>query len=419
MSGVPSAAAARIADWMVECALGSATAAEAFGGLCERLRDEGVQVDRGQLSFSTLHPLHSGSGATWTIDGGLELVDYAHDDGKVDDGWMNSPFRHMIVTKTFRLRRRLVGPTAMLDFPMLRTLKAAGLADYLGLLCGFDSFLATPDERDDPASSVSGLACSFSTARPSGFSDLEVETIQWLLRPLGVVVKMADQRQIAVNLARCYIGREAGPRVLGGAIRRGDFDSTEAVVWLSDLRRSTEMSMSMPREAFLETLNAFFDRTAGAVEEEGGETLSFIGDASLAIFPIEALGVEGARRAALRAARRADDALARYSDERAAAGRSPLGWSVALHAGTLEYGNIGSLGRHSWTAIGPVVNETARLEGTTKLTGERIVASRAFIAPLNEPWRPLGAFDLPGVPQAFEVFAPPTPVGVEREEMTA
>jgi class 3 adenylate cyclase len=60
--------------------------------------------------------------------------------------------------------------------------------------------------------------------------------------------------------------------------------------------------------------------------------------------------------------------------------------------------------------IGPVVNETARLEGITKLTGEPVVASRAFIEGLEAgaaDWRAMGAFLLEGVPQAFEVFAPP------------
>ena len=95
-----------------------------------------------------------------------------------------------------------------------------------------------------------------------------------------------------------------------------------------------------------------------------------------------------------------------------AAGQARLGWGVALHAGLLEYGNIGSPTRHSWSVVGAVVNETARLEGATKETGERIVASRAFVDGLadaaeRDAWRPLGAFDLKGVPGAFEIFAPP------------
>ena len=75
------------------------------------------------------------------------------------------------------------------------------------------------------------MSASFATTRAEGFTDEEVETLHWLTRPLAMLVKMADQRQVALNVAECYIGRAAGPRVLGGEIRRGDFASTEAVVW--------------------------------------------------------------------------------------------------------------------------------------------------------------------------------------------
>jgi adenylate cyclase len=218
---------------------------------------------------------------------------------------------------------------------------------------------------------------------------------------------MADQHQIARNLADCYIGREAGPRVLAGAIQRGDFASTPAVVWMSDLRASTEMSLAVPREEFIETINSFFDCTAGAVESEGGEPLTFIGDGALAIFPIETLGETGAREAALRAARNATESLESLNADRRNEGRAPISWGIALHAGVLEYGNIGSRTRHSWSAIGSVVNETARLEGLTKLTGETIVVSRAFIEGFDLPWRPLGTHELRGVPNPFDVFAPP------------
>ncbi|MEM7524524.1 MAG: adenylate/guanylate cyclase domain-containing protein [Pseudomonadota bacterium] len=407
MSGTPTAAAAHIVDWMIEAALGSTSAPDALDGLVQRLRAEGVQIDRAHIAYTTLHPLHNGTGATWTEADGLVVEEYAHGPSLQNSGWDESPMRYVVESKVKRLRRRLKGPGAMLDYPVLKEFAADGLTDYLVLASGFDSFFSPSDTETESGPQVAGMVCSFATARESGFADEEIATIHWLLKPLAVVVKMGDQRQVAQNLASCYIGREAGPRVLGGAIQRGDFASTPAVVWMSDLRASTEMSMTLPREEFLSTLNDFFDCTSGAVEEEGGETLTFIGDSALAIFPIDHLGEHGAREAALKAARRADRALEALSDERIKSGRRPLGWGIALHAGVLEYGNIGSLGRHSWTVIGPVVNETARLESTTKLTGETIVASRAFIDTMDGDWRSLGAFDLQGVPHLLDVYAPP------------
>lgn len=405
MSRKPTSAAAAIIDWLIAQALGVTTPAALLEGVALRLRDEGVPIERAHMSYTTLHPLHRGAGATWTREVGIEEEGYGHEPAPGGGGWLQSPIRHAILSEAGRVRRRLAGPGEMRDFPVLEELAARGYTDYFLVACAFDSFFA-PIDATDAATAQSGMAVSFATARAGGFSHEEIETLDWLSKPMAMVVKTANQRLVAESIARCYIGREAGPRVLGGAIRRGDFATTEAVVWLSDLRDSTEMSMTLPRGAYIAAMNEFFEATAGAVEAEGGETLTFIGDGALAIFPVEALGAEGARRAALAAAARAAENVAALN---AIAGRRRLGWGLALHAGALDYGNLGSRTRHSWSVVGPVVNETARLEGVTKRAGEPLVVSRAFLAALPEAarWRPLGAFDLAGVPAPFEAFAPP------------
>ncbi len=410
MKSKPSAAAASIVDRMVEAALGSAPIEATFVEFLTALRNEGVRVDRAYLAHPTLHPLHSGSALKWSVEAGLARENFVADDRDEENSadWLQSPIRHVIVTGAERLRRRLAGPGEMLDFPVLESLRRDGLTDYLLLATRFESFGSRVEEMAaSEEGRESGMIVSFATRRPGGFSDEEVETLEWLKRPLAILVKVADQRAVAHALAECYIGRAAGPRVLGGAIRRGDFATTEAVVWLSDLRGSTELALSLPREGFVAAINDFFEATAGAVEAEGGETLTFIGDGALAIFPVEAMGVEGARRAALRAAGRAAEAIRTLNAGRE--GLPPLRWGLALHAGALDYGNIGTTSRHAWSVVGPVVNETARLEGVTKLSGEPVVASRAFVSALPEAarWRALGAFPLAGVPQPFEAFAPP------------
>ncbi|MEM7546066.1 MAG: adenylate/guanylate cyclase domain-containing protein [Pseudomonadota bacterium] len=420
MGGTPSAAASHIVEWMVDQALATTTVPDAFKGLIDHLRNEGIAVDRSHLAYTTLHPLHRGTGATWSVATGMEVEHFDFDRDQNAAGWYTSPIHHAIKHGIERMRRRLSGPAAMLDFPVLEGFASEGLTDYLLLCCPFDGVYGSVDLDDGrDVRAGAGLIISFATARPSGFTEAEIDTLHWLLKPFATVVKVANQHQIACNLADCYIGREAGPRVLNGAIQRGDFASTPAVVWLSDLRASTEMSVSMPREEFIATINEFFDCTAGAVEAEGGEPLTFIGDGALAIFPIDRMGEVGAREAAIAAAERATEALAAMNRARVDAGKAPIGWGIALHAGVLEYGNIGSATRHSWSAIGAVVNETARLEGTTKLTGEAIVASRAFVDHLAEPWREMGSFDLRGVPGKFEVFAPPVPAETKAKEEAA
>ncbi len=411
-----TAAATHVAEWMLETALGTTSAPDAFAGMIERLRQQGLQIDRAQVAYTTLHPLNHGAGATWRLGSGLELTDYSYDRVDGDEGWLHSPVRHIVANRIERLRRHLAGHGAMLDFPVLETLAAEGLTDYILFGQMFDSFYSTSGAEDDAShNTTAGMSCSFATNRPSGFTDEEISTLAWLIRPLAMMVKMADQRQVAMNLADCYIGHEAGPHVLGGEIRRGDFASTPAVVWMSDLRASTEMSINMTRDEFIATINDFFDCTVGVVEQEGGEPLTFMGDGALAIFPIEKLGERSARRAAFAAAERATQALTDRNKRRRDEGHDLIRWGIALHAGTLEYGNIGSLTRHSWSAIGAVVNETARLEGTTKEVGEPIVASRKFVRGMDGDWRSMGHFNLKGVPGEFEVFAPPLDLKLAEE----
>jgi adenylate cyclase len=116
----------------------------------------------------------------------------------------------------------------------------------------------------------------------------------------------------AEDLLKIYLGRRTGERVLAGQTKRGEGETIHAVIWLCDLRDSTRLSESIPVDDFFRSLNDFFDCTAGAVLEHGGEILSYIGDAVLAIFTIggseRPLGEacfreEGACAAALAAAR--------------------------------------------------------------------------------------------------------------------
>jgi class 3 adenylate cyclase len=55
-------------------------------------------------------------------------------------------------------------------------------------------------------------------------------------------------------------------------------ESIPAIVWFSDLRKSTALAAQMSAEQYLDVLNVYFESTAGAVLDHGREVLSFIGD---------------------------------------------------------------------------------------------------------------------------------------------
>jgi adenylate cyclase len=387
-----------VADWLMVQALEETANEAVFEGCCEQILAAGLPLFRAHIAFRTLHPLFNGRGFTWTRGKPLDVQSYPHVEGPQPERWLKSTHFHMITRNIPVMRRRLVGPEAMLDFPILDELHALGVTDYLAFTVRFSH------QGDD------GVVASWATDRPSGFSDADIAALMRVQRRLAVVCKMRTRSEVARNVMTTYLGADAGLRVLDGQIRRGDGEAIDAAIWYCDLRGSTRMAEIMPATDYIELLNAFFDATAGAVLAAGGEILGFIGDAVLAMFPVKTEHdgrAECCRRAiaASDEARRRIDAL---NAAREADGLPRLAFGLGLHLGEVRFGNIGVPERLSFSVIGPVVNEVARLEALTKTLGRPVLASAAFAEAVAPGWEPLGSHTVDGVAKPLEVFAPGT-----------
>ena len=155
-------------------------------------------------------------------------------------------------------------------------------------------------------------------------------------------------------------------------------------------------------------VNAYFECTAGAVMDAGGEVLQFIGDAVLAIFPIRKgkLTEKQACQKAMRAVREADRRVRRLNIERATKDQPLVEYGLGLHIGDVMYGNIGVPERLEFSVIGPAANETARLESLTKEIGHNVVVSDDFARNIKGGWISLGQRNLKGVGGAMKLFSP-------------
>lgn len=220
-------------------------------------------------------------------------------------------------------------------------------------------------------------------------------------------------RRSAEDLLKTYLGERTGARVLAGRTKRGEGERIHAVIWLCDLRESTRLSEALPVEDFFRSLNEFFDCTAGAVLEHGGEVLSYIGDAVLAIFAIEGperplreacFREEGACAAALAAARGARRRVDALNRRRNARGEPPLEFGLAIHVGDVMYGNLGVPQRMQFTVIGAAANEAARLAGMCKEMGRWVLVSSAFPPCFPDQMVSLGHHILRGVGTPQELF---------------
>src|SRR5262249_46964306 len=98
-------------------------------------------------------------------------------------------------------------------------------------------------------------------------------------------------------LLEAYLGRRSAARVQSGAPRRGSGETIRAALLVADLRDFTALSEATEPGAMIATLDAWFDRVAGAVHAFGGEVLKFIGDGVLAIFPAAAAPAEACEAA--------------------------------------------------------------------------------------------------------------------------
>jgi adenylate cyclase len=178
-----------------------------------------------------------------------------------------------------------------------------------------------------------------------------------------------------------------------------------ATVMFCDLRGFTELSERTDRDTLLACLNQYFDCMARPVEQHGGEILKFVGDAMLAMFPLED---DQACPRALQAALDARAGMDRLNSERTGRGEEALAFGIALHAGDVMYGNIGAANRLDFTVIGPAVNLASRLERLCRTLGFSFLISDTFAGMCAcADYRSLGRHRLLGIARPVEVFTVP------------
>ena len=196
-------------EWLTEAGLRNLELRPLLEGLCERLVAAGVPVARAYLSTATLHPLLWATGITWERGELAEDTQIAYGFER-ESSWVESPFRRMLETGTTRLRRRLTGPGATLDFPVLAEFRDDGLTDWLAQFETFGWAL----KHQEPGQL--GVIFSWATDRPEGWSEPDLAALDALSKPLALTVKAATGLGTTRALLATYLGRDAAERVISG-----------------------------------------------------------------------------------------------------------------------------------------------------------------------------------------------------------
>lgn len=399
-----------IADWLLSEGPRLGGVAAFLVGFLRQLNARGLGIIRATLMVRTLHPEIESIRFGWTSehiempplgrpfflkqrhtrvgDTTVEEISFSHGAFARSAPYQISPYKKIDEGAT-----EIYAPVrdGAQDFPILEDIKNAGGTGY---------FLIALPQLGEASHRI-----SFATKNAGGFTPEDFRFFHALAAPLAAAVEIQLNRLVTENLLAVYLGLLPAQKVLAGKVKPGDVDATSAAIWFSDLRGYTKMSEAVEPATLLAWMNEYFETISMPIIEHGGEILKYMGDAVLAIFPVENGNAEKAADEALAAAVSANQALGVLNERRQKADEPPIRHGIALHIGDVQYGNVGANRRLDFTVIGPAVNKASRIEGLCKETGKSLLLSSDFAKHIRGATE-LGHYELKGIAGKERIFIP-------------
>jgi adenylate cyclase len=379
-----------IADWMIDGARSAPSPVALMQQTCERLAAAGLPLWRAAVFVRTLHPDVLGRNFIWRPGAEVTTATATYD--LLDSPeFTNSPLA--IVFREGREVGYLMDDPESKRFPFFDDMRAEGVTGYLALPLRFTD--------------GSNHASSWTTRQPGGFTDAQIAAIRSIVVPFARLGEIFALRRTATTLLETYVGHRPGERILAGQIRRGHTETMNAAIWLSDLRGFTRLSDRLPSEIVVDILNRYFDCQVTAITRRGGEVLKFMGDGLLAVFPVAGDDGNAAEicNQALEAVHECRANVAELTYSEGGHTVESFRFGLALHIGTVLYGNIGGGNRLDFTCIGPAVNLAARMEKIAANLHRTVVASSSFVELCGKgDWTDLGEFPIAGFSRVQRVY---------------
>ncbi|MEP1934886.1 MAG: adenylate/guanylate cyclase domain-containing protein [Roseibium sp.] len=384
--------AADVVQWLYSDAAQLPDTLEIVCEMATRLQAGNIPVDRVTTGIWVVHPNVRAEGSVWTSDGGRNLRQYVPGP-ESEDQYTNSPIKK--IHDTHKPVRVEIARNNEVDdeYPIAAELRAEGYTDYIGLPM--------------PFSDGSVKTASFATKAPGGFSMSQLSVFDSLIRPLALVCELKTLRRTAETILDTYVGPRAGMQVLNGTTRRGEGEWIKAIVSFADIRGFTRLSNTLPADKIVVFLNKYFGAMTEAVEAHGGEVLKFIGDEVMAIFPYET--EDQAREAAHQALLAARDTLKKIEEinnHKTCIVTPDMSVGIALHAGDVFYGNVGSETRLDFTVVGPAVNLASRIAELAKDLGREVLVSDAIAGIMGCRSGLFGEYHVKGFDDPVSVYSP-------------
>jgi adenylate cyclase len=196
-----------------------------------------------------------------------------------------------------------------------------------------------------------------------------VYTVVWSYRYL---LEEQEKRQIRAIFSR-YVSKEVVDELLSSPPRlRLGGERRVLTVLFSDIRGFTHLSDSLNPKDLVAILNEYLARMTKIVFKYKGTLNKFIGDALMIIYGAPIPQKDHARRAVLTALEMQEE-IKKFEKERGIL----IEIRIGINTGEAVVGNIGSIERSEYTAIGNTVNVASRLESIAKI-GQILITQSVY-----------------------------------------
>jgi adenylate cyclase len=219
------------------------------------------------------------------------------------------------------------------------------------------------------------------------------------------VVEDREKRFIRGVLGR-YISEDVAEEILkdpsklalGG--QRADIS-----VLFCDINDFTTYSEKTSPEAVITVLNEYFERMERVIFENHGTLKQFVGDEIMVVCGAPQPDSNHAAHMCT-IALEMEKALVQWQKEAEAKGGPVLNVKFGVHSGKVVVGNVGSIHRSEYTAIGDVVNTAHRIMDLTKTVGARILISDETLRLAGDQFKvqQRGSFPVKGREEEVRVF---------------
>jgi len=217
-----------------------------------------------------------------------------------------------------------------------------------------------------------------------------------------LIMAIKRERQIRNNMER-FISPNLIDQLSQGGEMKLDGEKREITVFFADIKNFTSMSEKLSVEDVFAMLNHVFSGVAEIIFEFDGTLDKFIGDCVMAFFGAPVAREDDSLRA-VRVAMR----IISFSQEIAADMKKRLdidfGFSIGINAGEAIVGNLGSMDRMEYTAIGDTVNLASRLQ--SKAGFNEIVINDSVYEKIKDKieCKPLEPFFVKGKEQPIKAY---------------